>query len=233
MRRTHLGVQAAIVLTMVALVSWPQYRPVRAQSVWRFVPQTVLEARTNDAARFAGQPVRRQVRVDQTAFTANPVTTTSNATAYASTAAPAPVTTLGGKVNALVGHARTSLNAPIPYARVVLRNVRTGRLISEATADADGAFQFLDLDANAYIVELVGADGGVVATSTMTTVARGEVRQTEVRVAAASAAVRVAVGNTLTPTAPQATTVASSNDVTRTTTTQATTASAPTGTATR
>jgi hypothetical protein len=230
MRRTHLGVQAAIVLMMVALVSWPQYRPVRAQSVWRFVPQTVLEARANDAARFAGRPVRRQVTLDQTALTTN---TVRNATAYAATTAPAPIAALGGKLNAVLGRARTSLNAPIPYARVVLRNVRTGQVISQTTADGDGQFQFLDLDGNTYIVELVGADGGVVATSTMMTVARGELRQTEVRVAAASAAVRAAVGNTLDPTAPQATTVASSNDVTRTTTTQATTASAPTGTATR
>ena len=48
MRRTHLGVQAAIVLTMVAFVSWPEFRPVRAQSVWRYAPDAVLLARTQD-----------------------------------------------------------------------------------------------------------------------------------------------------------------------------------------
>ena len=53
MRRTHLGVQAAIVLTMVAFVSWPEFRPVRAQSVWRYAPDAVLLARTQDAERFS------------------------------------------------------------------------------------------------------------------------------------------------------------------------------------
>lgn len=217
MRRTHLGVQAAIVLTMVTLVSWPQFRPVRSQSVWRFVPQSVLEARANDAARFAGRPVRGGNGVDQTAPTQRGAAQNA-ALGYV----PAPVAALGGRVNALVGRARTSLNAPIPFARVLLRNVLTGQVILQTTADRYGDFQFLDLDATAYIVELLGADGSVVATSTMTTMARGEVRQTEVRVAAASAAVRAAVGYMLMPTSVQVTTVASSADVTRTTATQTT-----------
>ena len=212
MRRTHLGVQAAIVLTMVTLVSWPQFRPVRAQSVWRFVPQSVLEARANDAARFAGRPVRGGNGIDQTA-PAQGGAAQNAALGYV----PASVAARGGRVNALVGRARTSLNAPIPFARVLLRNVLTGQVITQTTADGYGEFQFLDLDATAYIVELLGADGSVVAASTMTTMARGEVRQTEVRVAAASAAVRAAVGSTLMPTSLQVTTIASSADVTRTT----------------
>jgi hypothetical protein len=219
MHRTHLGVQAAIVLTMVTLVSWPQFRPVRAQSVWRFVPQSVLEARANDAARFAGEPVRGRGGLDQTTFTQNGNVTTRNAPLEYTAA---PVAALGGKVNALVGRARTSLNAPIPFARVLLRNVRTGQVILQTLADMNGLFQFLDLDSSAYIVELIGADGAVVATSTMTTMARGEVRQTEVRVASASAAIRAAVGNTLQPSVMQVTTIASGADVTRTTTSQTT-----------
>ena len=210
MHRTHLGVQAAIVLTMVALVSWPQFRPVRAQSVWRFVPQSVLEARANDAARFAGQPVRGRA-IEQTSFRQAAPATQNAPRASAASAPGAPV------VSALVGRARTSLNAPIPFARVLLRNMRTGQVIAQTTGDVDGQFQFADLDSNVYIVELLGADGSVVGASTMTTLARGEVRQTEVRVAAASAAVKAAVGNTLTPTSTLVTTVASSADVTRTT----------------
>src|SRR3954449_3436158 len=104
MRRTHLGVQAAIVLTMVTLVSWPQFRPVRSQSVWRFVPQSVLEARANDAARFAGQPGPRRVNaIDQTASMKNRNAITARNAAYV----PAPVAAVGGRVNALVGSART------------------------------------------------------------------------------------------------------------------------------
>jgi len=56
----------------------------------------------------------------------------------------------------------------------------------------------------------------------MTTMARGEVRQTEVRVAAGSAAVRAAVGYMVMPTVRTGDNVASSADVTRTTATQPT-----------
>jgi len=202
MRRTHLGVQAAIVLTMVAFVSWPEFRPVRAQSVWRYAPDAVLLARTQDAERFS-TPFRTAV--------GNP--------GYVSRAA-APA---GGLVNALSGRALTSLNAPIPYARVILRNVLTGQMVGQATANGDGQFSFVDLSANLYIVEVLGANGAVLGTSTMVAgMNRGEQRALEVRVASAAAAVRTAVGNTFTATAPQATALAAANDVTRTTTTQAT-----------
>jgi hypothetical protein len=216
MKRTHLGVQAAIILTMVALVSWPEFRPVRARSVWRYVPAAVLEARTSDAARFAGDKAARPaMRLDETAFTG---ANGPSAPGYYLTPA---VSAAGGRINALLGVARTSLNASIPYARLVLRNIRTGQVLAQATANGEGQFTFLDVEANTYIVELLSADGAVVATSTMITMARGEQRFTEVRVAAAATAVKASLGNTLTPTAPQAATVASSNDVTRTTTSQA------------
>src|SRR5215218_708759 len=107
MRRTHLGLQAAIVLSMVTFVSWPQFRPVRAQSVWRYAPNSVLQARTADAARFAGDPAaggRSGFGIDNAAFTA------------------ADGARNGLMEGTLLGVARTSLNMPIPYARVVLRN---------------------------------------------------------------------------------------------------------------
>jgi len=216
MKRTHLGVQAAVILTMVTLVSWPEFRPVRAQSVWRYVPAAVLEARTSDAARFVGDhaTLPPAMSLNQTAFNGPKVPDAS--ADYATPAAAAA----GGKLSALRGIARTSLNASIPYARVVLRDIRTGQVLAQAIANADGQFTFTDVEANSYIVELLGADGAVVATSSMLTIARGELRLTEVRVAAAAAAVRASLGNTLAPTAPQATTIASSNNVTRTTTSQ-------------
>lgn len=200
MRRTHLGVQTAIVLTMVALVSWPEFRPMRAQSVWRYAPDAVLLARTQDAARF-----------------------TSSGARFADPGYMSRPGVAGGRVNALTGQALTSLNAPIPYARVVLRNIVTGQVIGRTTTNADGEFSFIDLDPSLYIVEVVGADGAVLGTSTMVTgMTRGEMRTLQVRVASAAAAVRTAVGNTLTATAAQAASVAAANDVTRTTTTQAT-----------
>jgi len=227
MRRTHLGVQAAIVLAMVALVSYPQFRSVRAQSVWRYVPQAVLAARANDAARFAGDARTRSgmAVTNSAAFETAAGAGVQNALTGAAGAmfyTPLDVAAAGGKVNALLGVARNSLNMPIPYARVVLRNVRTGMVLGRTLADARGLFQFLDLEANGYVVELLGADGAVVAASPIVTMARGAVRQTEVRVAATAATVTASLGDTLTPTAPQVTTIASSNDVTRTTTQQTT-----------
>jgi len=132
-------------------------------------------------------------------------------------ATPIPVAALGGRLNALVGLARTSLNMPIPYARVLLRNIRTGRVESRATANDEGRFSFLDVDASAYIVELLGSDGSVVATSEMVALARGDVRQTMVRMAAPASNVAAAFGNSLTGTLSQTANIAASNDVTRTT----------------
>jgi len=105
--------------------------------------------------------------IDQTAATQRGPAQNA-ALAYVS----APVAALGGRVNALVGRARTSLNAPIPFARVLLRNVLTGQVILQTTADLYGDFQFLDLDTTAYIVEFARRRRSVVATSTMTTMAR-------------------------------------------------------------
>ncbi len=223
MRRTHLGVQAAIVLAMVASVSWPQFRPVRVQSVWRYAPAAVLEARTIDAARFGGDARTRPAAPLKDAAYTTPINGAQNAPGNArpdvSYVTPAAVTVLGGKVNALVGFARTSLNTPIPYARVVLRNIRTGRALARTVANERGEFSFVDLESNVYIVELVGADGSVVAASPMVMMARGDVQRTELRVASAASTVAASFGNTLAPTLEQATAVAASSDVARTTTT--------------
>jgi hypothetical protein len=225
MKRTHLGVQAAIVLAMVAFVSWPQFRPVRAQSIWRYAPNAVLQARANDAAKYsdmgAGAARRTPFALGQTGYTdatgAQMPGNKSDLERAAPYFTPEAVAAAGGRLNALIGFARTSLNVPIPYARVVLRNIRTGIIAGHALANDQGQFSFVDLDANAYIVELLGPDGSVVATSAMVSMARGYVLQTEVRVAASAAAVATSLGNSTVSALPQATTLAASNDVTRTT----------------
>ena len=204
MRRTHLGVQIAIVLVMVAFVSWPQFRPVRAQSVWRYAPAAVLQARTLDAARYAGDG----------AGAGRPGMSLDNAFYLSPT-----VAALGGKLNALLGFARTSLNVPIPYARVLLRNLITGQVIARSVANDQGMFSFLDLDTSSYIVELLGPDGSVIATSSIMSLARGDVRRTEIRAAAAATTVAASFGNALAGTLDTAANVASSNDVTKTTAT--------------
>jgi hypothetical protein len=223
MRRTHLGVQAALVLAMVAFVSYPQFRPVRAQSVWRYAPAAVLQARTLDAARYAGDSgaSRSRMGLDDAAFTTSGSRRIGATDAYA--ASPA-LAALGGKLNALLGFARTSLNAPIPYARVLLRNIITGQILAQTVANDQGMFSFLDLDANSYIVELLGPDGSVIATSSIMSLSRGEIQRTQVRAAAAAATVTTSFGTVATRSASALSStlatvngVASSNDVTKTT----------------
>lgn len=220
MRYLHLAVQASVVLTMVSFVSYPQYRPAartqpRAGAVWHYVPEAVVEARANDAARFAGNPalMQRPIRpVEQTAPVINPVPT--QARSYYTTPA---VAAAGAKINALLGVAKTSLNAPIPYARVVLRNLRTGRALAETVADDEGQFSFVDVEATAYIVELLGPDGSVVAASPLVTLSPGDVRKLEIRAASTAQTVAASLSNTMTSTLPQMTAAAAGNDVTRTT----------------
>lgn len=227
MKRRHLGVQTAIVLAMVGLVSWPQFRPVRAQSVWRYVPAAAQQARTDDAAQYTAPGALRNTSVAVGGTSTTNLSQTQSEidaekradslkTALASFTSE-PVAALGGKVNALIGMARTSLNMPIPYARVVLRNIRTGQIQARATANEQGQFSFLDLDSSSYIVELLGADGSVVASSQMVALGRGDVRQTDVRAAAGATTLLASFGNTLIGTLPQATMAAASDDVTLTT----------------
>jgi hypothetical protein len=224
MRGKHLAVQAAIVLTTVTFVSWPQFRPaVRVQSVWRYAPSTAAQTPTDDEAMYgdASQIRPTPVRLGQTGSRTQTDSgeRASELLAARTFVTPDAVAALGGQVNALVGIARTSLNVPIPYAKVLLRNIRTGQVQARATADELGQFTFLDLDASSYIIELIGADGSVVAASPVVALMRGDLRQMEVRAAASATTIAASFGNALTATMPQATKVALSSDVTRTTTT--------------
>ena len=224
MNRTHFGVQAAIVLTMVMFVSWPHFRPVRAQAVWRYVPATVQQAKTDDAARYSDTSATRTsvVGFGHAKYTTAPTQSEdigSQRRFYNAQAAPfyTPewVSAEGGKINAVIGLARNSLNMPIPYARLALRNIGTGQIEARATANQNGRFSFLDLDPSVYVVELLGADNSIVAASQLIAINRGEVRQTEVRTAASAAIVAATFGSNLTPTLPRTTAVAASSDVTR------------------
>lgn len=222
MRRTHLGVQTAIVLAMLALVSWPQFRTAQPGSIWRYAPDAVLLARANEAAQYSNASFEA---ARAAAMRATPLTYTaaSGGTSAETFAEPgnktpfyAAVAAAGGKLNALLGFARTALNAPIPYARLALRDIRTGQIVARVTADEHGQFSFLDLDASSYIVELIGADGSVLAASPMVSMLVGDVRRTEIRTAAAATTVSTSLGDKLTATAPQATATAADSGVTRT-----------------
>ena len=185
MNRARFRLQAVVVLALIVLVSWPQMRPVRATTVWRGITanDTPQEATENPRLHYGGEKRQR--------------------VGYGSLAAhrPAPrylpppeAVALGARVNAIVGRARTNLNRPVPYARLILRNLITGEIEARAVADAEGKFTFIDVGLSGYIIELLGADGSVVASSETVAVENGHLKQATVRVAGA-ASVKALYGN--------------------------------------
>jgi hypothetical protein len=226
MKRAHLGIQAAIVLAMVSFVSWPQFRPVRLQSIWRYTPAAVLEARTTDAARYTGAAAASSPRpfIGELSSSSTNLVPTSHGSTVVDDAlpeiTPGAIAAFGGTENALVGLAQNSLNASIPRARVVLRDIRTGEALQQTTADELGQFWFVDLPSSEYVVELVGPDGSVVAASEVVKTSKGHLLRTVVRVAAAAAVVTALFSNQLWPSRGYTNAFATSRDVTPTTTTQ-------------
>jgi len=227
MKRMHLGIQAIVVVAMVSFASWPQFRPVHAQSIWRYTAAAALEARTIDAARYAGTPVtsdRSHVdgELSSSAVLLPRLTQqgSSNGGAAPLDFTPGAIAAFGGKDNALVGLAQNSLNAAIPRARVVLRDIRTGEARQQTTADELGQFSFVDMAASDYVVELLGPDGSVVATSDVVKTSKGGLLRTVVRVAAAAAAVAAVLAFQLSPSVQYANALATNSDVTPTTNTQ-------------
>jgi hypothetical protein len=226
MRGIHLAVQTAIVLATVSLVSWPEFRPsAHVQRMWSYSPSLAYASGAENGAMYDEGGMIRPASLligsrDLTQSSRTSTDSAGRARASATDAAfiPQAVAVRGGRVNALVGMARTSVNVPIPHAKLLLRNIRTGQVQARTAADEQGQFTFLDLDGNTYIVELLGADGAVMAASEVVALTRGEVRLTQVRAAASASTVAASFGSALAATMPQATEVALASGVTRTTT---------------
>ena len=106
------------------------------------------------------------------------------------------------------------------FRSVGLRDVRTGAAVQQTTADELGQFRFVDLPSSEYVVELVGPDGSVVAASEVVQTSKGGLLRTVVRVAAAAAVVAALFSNQLWPSRGYANALATTSDVTPTTTTQ-------------
>jgi hypothetical protein len=225
MNRTRFGVQTLIVVTLIMLVSWPQFRPVRAASVWRTSPdaaavRTGLESFTTSLTEDArGGTTRGRVfglTSEEEAEAARLAARRAEDAARRNFVTPSAVAAFGATLNVLTGRARTSLNTPIPYAKVLLRDIRTGAIIARVTANEEGRFTFIDLDASSYIVELIGADGSVVAASEMVAMRNGDLRDTTLRVAVGSAVVAAAFNNRFDSTLTNAQSTANNGDITRT-----------------
>ncbi len=194
MTRTQFRLQSVFVLTLIGLASGPEFRPVRAMpTMWR---SNSPLAPTRDLS-------------SDSRLTMAPTATPWGVVGYGSEGQPvAPDTALPPQVQAMVtnvrdeqaaqrlddpsqaaiiGRARTLLNTPVPYAKVFLRNIRTGQVEAEATADKEGRFSFLNLKYAAYVVEMVGRDGRVIGTSQTVATQGGQAQTATIRVASSVA----------------------------------------------
>ena len=70
----------------------------------------------------------------------------------------------------------------VKNARLLLRDLSTGQVAQEGTSNENGEFEFTILEPGTYVVEMVSADGYVVALSPAGTLARYEVFETRVQV---------------------------------------------------
>jgi hypothetical protein len=168
MRVTRLHTQAVFVVGLTMIAGWPHFRqPVRVVSVWRtngpLTPRPELVAQDSRLTYAGGVP--QLGSDDTTQDTAAPRYSRSG---VAETRPASYARTAGGGAT-LVGRARTPLNQPVPYARVILRNRLTGRIEARAVADINGEFSFNNLVLSGYVVELIGGDGTVIAASEMFT----------------------------------------------------------------
>ena len=225
MTPARLGVHVLIVLTLMLAVSWPDLGRVRAGSVWR-ANGPLSASRSAASPTSGGIPGRTGRRTGEYGF---------GSAAYApSTGGPGlrqrlsedhvegrrrrpvhpGVLALGGKINAILGSARTALNAPMPGALLVLRNLQSGQVEARATADEAGEFVFLDVAPSNYLVELLGPGGEVNATSESLTIDLGELVQTTVR-GTSVGALKAIFGGVMESTANDAVAAASRDGVTR------------------
>ena len=128
---------------------------------------------------------------------------------------PAPSTSVRGV-------AWNSDNSPLPAAKVRLRNLHTGRVDGSAVTTEIGQFTFTGLASGAYVIELVGDSGSVMAVGQGFRIETGETVATFVRlparqswfagafsnaaaavIAAASSAGVTAIGSPGPPVSPQ------------------------------
>ena len=89
----------------------------------------------------------------------------------------APASTPPGTVAAAFGTIHVSAlsagNSPLPRWIVRLRDARYGRLVATNVTDDEGSFAFRDVDPGSYIIELIGGDQTVRATSALLAVNAG------------------------------------------------------------
>jgi len=85
------------------------------------------------------------------------------------------------RVTSIQGNAWTAENAPIPHARVRLRDVTGGKIRAVTIANEAGQFTFANIEPGTYAVELVNDAAAVLAVGHVFTIAQGEIVATFVR----------------------------------------------------
>jgi hypothetical protein len=191
MSRARFAVQVSVVLTLVALVSWPEQRQLRANPFWGSAPVETSGPTTRGGdPRFPEEPSdgrQRQIGFGRASYISAPAAPgipnldqklAENVYENRRSLLPPEMLALGATINAIVGYTRTSANEAIPFARVWLRNVRTGEIEARAVADQFGQFLFLDIRPTGYVVEVIGPDGTVIAASALVSIGTGDLRQT-------------------------------------------------------
>lgn len=220
--RTRFGLQTAVVVVAVIAVSYPEVRASAALTPspnWRYLRtrqeaapvQPPLQYSSSQNGRPSG-PAGTDGRTIPSLPAAGLRTTVAPpASAYVSH----EMAVLGARVNALRVLARSSLDTPIPFARMLLRNARTGAVEAQATADEVGQFTFLDIGSSDYIVELLGTDGALIGASGAVVAGLGVILETRVRAAAPAASVVQGFGGSIASLLPEVITTAATAGVTQ------------------
>ena len=227
MRDKNFRIQVVCVLALIALASWPRFGPIKEQAtVWRANP---LEVKTQ-AAPLNGAGTDQNGSAST--FTLPEPNRLNQSTSQSSLLDPASRAGNDRDLTRrrienedegleIVGRARTTMNEPVPYATLVLRNQVTGAVEGRARADESGRFEFRGLRTGRYVIELVDKNGRVA--SAAPAVPSGQTGSLGNRVQLAQATLFVAstdnlttvFGATTTSTAPETVRAAGTQDVPR------------------
>ena len=189
MTPARFGFQAMVVLSLVALVSWPEQRQVSAGDFWhaldaasKRIEMSGTLGSGNGAGKYLiGYGTASEVRLGAQAAAILHRKLHESGIEGSERPRPAALLALGAKVNGIVGYARGPRNSPVASARLLLRNVGTGKVEAPAMADEYGRFAFLDVMPNAYIVELTDQKGSVLGVSELVKIGLNEIREASVR----------------------------------------------------
>lgn len=205
MREKNFRIQVVCVLALIALASWPKFKPIKEQAtVWRANPLEVRTEASSFNRRFEYEdPTRRTFQITdpsnigQQGQSLLPGSTTRRSDTADEKLRPRVEEEAEGME--IIGRARTTMNESVPYANLVLRNQETGAVEGRARADESGRFVFKNLRPGKYVIELIDKNGRVA--SAAPAVPSGQTNATgNVRIQQAQATLFVASTDNITTT---------------------------------